>query len=461
MHSTIINTKSSASVACLLLTATIGIVGCSQSASPIANNFEDSSVETTQDTDAKQVVFEKPIVECVTGTVSKVLDGDTIKVKTDDGPELTVRMECIDAPEGRAKHASMVLNKVSELLDGQNVELQVTGEDRRGRTLAFVLIDGVNMNAKLIEQGLVKHFKKYSESQELADLEVKAKEQLLNIWSVAKPVPPGKPAPDGVAGKLKAPLSIFFWNVESDGADTNVIAQQLPEFSGHAIYGLTEVPKAAFETYRKALGENFKSIHGTHFMEDHLQLIYDDTQLELLTWNEVNEVGNIQMNQSNRAQRSPLLARFKQRDGGVEFFVVVNHLARGNDDFRQQQASGLREWARNRQMPIIAIGDYNFDYIFDTERGNKAFADFMQDNVWKWIKPVEFIDTNWYDPENDGQDNYPGSMLDFAFVSGAAKEQKWQCEVIVREGDFPDDETTSDHRPSVLTLVSEGAAQSE
>ena len=79
------------------------------------------------------------------------------------------------------------------------------------------------MNARMIELGLVKHFKRYSDSKELAALEVKAKEQFLNIWSA------GKPVPDGEAGQLKAPLSMLFWNVESGGADSEVIASQLSQ----------------------------------------------------------------------------------------------------------------------------------------------------------------------------------------------------------------------------------------
>ena len=67
--------------------------------------------------------------------------------------------------------------------------------------------------------------------------------------------------------------------------------------------------------------------------------------------------------------------------------------------------------------------------------------------MWKWIEPEELIDTNWFDPEADGVDNYPGSMLDFTFVSGKARRWDVRSRVIVRDGDFPDDETTSDHRP--------------
>jgi hypothetical protein len=70
------------------------------------------------------------------------------------------------------------------------------------------------------------------------------------------------------------------------------------------------------------------------------------------------------------------------------------------------------------------------------------------------VEPSELIDTNWYDNprEPDGDDDYPGSILDFAFVAGPAKDWKSVCNVIVREDDFPDDEKTSDHRPYELII---------
>ena len=126
--------------------------------------------------------------------------------------------------------------------------------------------------------------------------------------------------------------------------------------------------------------------------------------------------------------------------------------ARGDAEFRAQQAGALREWARNKSTPIIAIGDYNFDYDFNTQKGNAAFDEFLKDGVWKWIKPVELIDTNWSDDGN-GHDRYPDSMLDFNFVAGAAKHWNAKCRVIVRDGDFPDDDETSDHRPVELILT--------
>ena len=442
-----------------LLLMALTIAGCSQE--PTADQGPSSTGQSEvgnearasdtveSDSDSSEKVFGKTIKSKMVANVVSVLDGDTIKVTTSDGQELVVRMESIDAPEGNAPFAGLVLEKAKELLEGKDVELMITGKDSRTppRTLAFVISDEVNMNARMIELGLVRHFKRYSDSKELAALEVKAKEQFLNIWSAGKPIPDGEP------GQLKAPLSMLFWNVESGGADSEVIASQLGQLGNHAIVGLCEVPRSAFDIYESSLGDNFDSIRGTHFKEDHLQLIFDTSQLELLSWSEVEEVGSIRMNSPVRSQRSPLVARFKQLDGGTEFYVMVNHLARGDEKFRQQQAAALREWARTRQMPIIAIGDYNFDYEFKNEQGNPAFSEFMRDNIWRWVQPAELIDTNWYDEDGDGQDDYPGSLLDFMFVAGAAKELEWICEVVVRDGDFPDDDKTSDHRPVTLSLM--------
>ena len=100
---------------------------------------------------------------------------------------------------------------------------------------------------------------------------------------------------------------------------------------------------------------------------------------------------------------------------------------------------------------MIGIGDFNFDYDFATGQGNAAFDEFVSGDAWRWVQPDELIDTQWSD--RDGADAYPDNCLDFAFIAGAARA--WQCSsrVIVRDGDFPDDEATSDHRPVELVVV--------
>ena len=91
--------------------------------------------------------------------VFRVTDGDTITVR-DGRIEKTIRLVGIDAPEvshkkrkpsqpfaqAATKHiAGMVLNK--------NVEIKEYGQDRYGRVLAVVFLDGKNVNLEMVKAG--------------------------------------------------------------------------------------------------------------------------------------------------------------------------------------------------------------------------------------------------------------------------------------------------------------------
>ena len=52
----------------------------------------------------------------------------------------------------------------------------------------------------------------------------------------------------------------------------------------------------------------------------------------------------------------------------------------------------------------------------------------------------------------NGKDNYLDSMLDFVFLANGARAFECQCSIVQRDGDFPDDATTSDHRATELWL---------
>ena len=171
---------------------------------------------------------------------------------------------------------------------------------------------------------------------------------------------------------------------------------------------------------------------------------------------ELHRFGDWQLNEygdnGNLRYRSPLVGHFRDRATGSEFLVTVVHLARGNEGIRRRQASGLRNWAAAQSLPVFAIGDFNFDYNFQRQQGNKAFEMFMQDGVWRWVQPEKLVDTNWADvdphlPVEQRTDRYPGSCLDFIFVAGESKHWSAKATVIERPGDFPDTGETSDHRP--------------
>ena len=257
---------------------------------------------------------------------------------------------------------------------------------------------------------------------------------------------PQKPA-------VTSTISVLAWNIESGGNDPDVISAQLRELSGHDIYCLSEVAEKNLDRYTAAFGSRFQSLNSRSGRNDHLQISFDSDRFELLETDELMEYRDFVLNDGRH--RSPIFVRLKDRSSGTEFIVMTNHLARRNAKLRKQQAIGLREWARDQNVAVINVGDFNLDYDFHTKSGNSAFPEMLRDNIWSWVEPKPLIDTNWSDRDNDGIDNYPDSMLDFAFVAAQAKTWNPTCQVIVREGDFPDDETTSDHRPIELRMTPE------
>ena len=250
------------------------------------------------------------------------------------------------------------------------------------------------------------------------------------------------------SGNIPFSMKFLSWNVESEGSEPATIVDELSKIGSYDLIALTEVLPQAAKDFCSACGDDYNYVMSDTGRNDRMMLIYNKNTLKFVRQFELDKI-----NYKNR-YRSPLVGHFQDQLTGKEILVMVNHLARGSAETRQIQAKQLVEWARDQTMPVVAIGDYNFDYEFDTRKGNEAFRLFMKDNIWKWVEPIELIDTNWYDdPESpDGKDDYPGSMLDFGFVAGPAKEWTTSCMVIVREGDFPDNEKTSDHRPFELIV---------
>ena len=260
-------------------------------------------------------------------------------------------------------------------------------------------------------------------------------------------------------------LRLLAWNVESgtpnasdpaQGNDPETIADELRELKGYDIIGLSEVRPQNIKLYVNTLseaGDTFLSIHSATGRDDTLVLAYNNTTVQLLSGYELHRFGDWLTNdyRENGAfrYRSPLIGHFKDRQTGTEFLVTVNHLARGDENIRARQATGLRKWAESHPMPIIGIGDFNFDFDFERRKGNRAYDQFIKGGVWRWLEPRPLIDTNWSDenprlPINQRTDRYQDSCLDFIFVAGQAKDWQAESKVVVRDGDFPDDATSSD-----------------
>lgn len=256
------------------------------------------------------------------------------------------------------------------------------------------------------------------------------------------------PVPSIAAQQTKSAITLLSWNVESEGNDPRAIATQLKELKGYDIYCLCEVHSKSIAIYKQAMPNGFVSVNSRTGFEDRLQILFNGKRFRLLEQKELHE-----MNSPTRNVRSPLAVRLRDLRTKTEFIVMVNHLARGDEELRNAQARKMREWGRGQNVGVINVGDFNFDYSFRRQRGNAAFNEMLRDNVWQWVRPAKLVDTNWADKDGDGRDNFPDSMLDFAFVAGAAKTWNPECRVVVRQGDFPDGPNNSDHRPIEVRLV--------
>ena len=260
------------------------------------------------------------------------------------------------------------------------------------------------------------------------------------------PQPPTRQAPP-------SEIRILAWNVESGGNDPAVIASQLKnELRGYDIYALSEVAWQSTSIYADAVKESsqtnalaFESESGG---DDRLVFLINGDRFEVIGSEELDRFGDYRLNDGNH--RSVMVFHLLDKTTGQDFKITNNHFARRDERLREEQASGLREWARVQTVPTIAVGDYNLDYDFVKHEGNAQFATMLRDNVWKWVQPEEWIDTQWSGADVD---RYPDSMLDFAFVAGPAKEWDLSCRVIKRPEDFPDSDETSDHRPVELVVA--------
>ncbi len=262
--------------------------------------------------------------------------------------------------------------------------------------------------------------------------------------------------------ELKQPLppggvKLIAWNLQSGQSGPSVIAKELADFPDVSLFALSEVDSTAFDRYLTAIealdDRNFREVHGASGDEDRLQLIYDADRFELLKTEEPNQMADINVNPG--AHRSPLINLLRDRTTDKRFYLVLVHLARGNDELRNEQGRGLREWARQQAIAGIAVGDFNYDFKIDTERGNDTFTELTRDNILRWVRPQALIESNWTDENHDGAQDYPNSLLDGAFVAGPATDWRPTSRVLVRPADFPDDDCTSDHRPVELVFVPE------
>jgi micrococcal nuclease len=124
------------------------------------------------------------------GKVVGVADGDTVTVLLQDNTSVKIRLEGIDCPEAKQDFGQKAKQATSELCYGKAVRVVKSGEDRYGRTLGFVFVDGVCVNEELLKMGMAWHYKKYNQDEKLAKLEEEARREKVGLWVMESAVAP-------------------------------------------------------------------------------------------------------------------------------------------------------------------------------------------------------------------------------------------------------------------------------
>lgn len=130
----------------------------------------------------------------VKAKVLRVVDGDTLKVQIVD-KDYKVRLLGVDTPESvspkkekNTKEGKIASEYTKKNLEGKDIilEFDVSPYDRYGRLLAYVYVDGICYNEKLLEEGYAKVMMispNVKNSKYYRQIEKQAKENNVGFWN--------------------------------------------------------------------------------------------------------------------------------------------------------------------------------------------------------------------------------------------------------------------------------------
>ena len=128
--------------------------------------------------------------ETLEGKVVKIADGDTLTILTSTNQQVKVRLAGIDTPERKQPFGNRAKQALSSLAFQKQALVEIETKDRYGRTVGIVFVNGQNVNAELVKQGMAWVYRKYNKDMDLYELESRAKKEKLELWLDENPIPP-------------------------------------------------------------------------------------------------------------------------------------------------------------------------------------------------------------------------------------------------------------------------------
>jgi micrococcal nuclease len=119
----------------------------------------------------------------VPAVVTSVVDGDTVRVRLEDGRTIPVRLDGVDSPEIGEPFSAQARNATRVLLFDKQVELRGTDVDRYDRLVARITVGPLDSSVELVKAGLACHFTRYSSDQTLAAAQREAQTNERGFWA--------------------------------------------------------------------------------------------------------------------------------------------------------------------------------------------------------------------------------------------------------------------------------------
>jgi endonuclease YncB( thermonuclease family) len=98
-----------------------------------------------------------------------VSDGDSVTVIDANKTQYKIRLAGIDAPEKAQAYGQKSKDSLSDLVFGQQVDVEWSKRDRYGRTVGKLMLGGVDINLEQIKRGMAWHYKNYQNEQSQED----------------------------------------------------------------------------------------------------------------------------------------------------------------------------------------------------------------------------------------------------------------------------------------------------
>jgi endonuclease YncB( thermonuclease family) len=130
------------------------------------------------------------------GRVVAVADGDTLTVLDASNTQHRIRLAGIDAPEKGQPFGDASKRSLSDLGYDRHVSVHWNKQDRYGRMVGKVIVDGRDVNLEQVRRGLAWWFRRYADEQSPLDratyesAEVEARNAKRGLWGDRNPVAP-------------------------------------------------------------------------------------------------------------------------------------------------------------------------------------------------------------------------------------------------------------------------------